>query len=386
MEPVTHILTGACLARMGFHRRVAYATAAMAIAAEFPDIDTIWSLRGPVAAFEHHRGITHSFLGLPFEAGLLLSAFFLFHRQKSRRAVQKAASSAAMAEAPVRWGALYGLLLIALLGHLWLDYTNNYGVRPFFPFSPSWYAGSFVFIFDPLLFLLLVGGLLTPALFGLIGREVGAKRQRYRGEGWARTALIGVVLLWAVRWEQHGRALALAQEQTLRAPAPSSNGEGQPYIPQSGSTDPDEARPLLRPLRSLASPDPLSIFRWYTATDFGPAYSLATADTRVPSLVPDTILAKATPSRALRAAQDTHLGRVYSDWSAMPLVRGTEGTPSELTLPPASMGEEQTVLFTDLRFMGDIPFLKRSDRPPLSGQVVLDAKFRILAEGMDGRF
>ena len=45
MEPVTHLLTGACLARTGFHRRVAYATAAMTVAAEFPDIDTVWSLR-----------------------------------------------------------------------------------------------------------------------------------------------------------------------------------------------------------------------------------------------------------------------------------------------------------------------------------------------------
>ena len=50
MEPVTHVLTGACLARAGFNRRAAYATLAMAVAAEFPDIDSLWAFRGPVEA------------------------------------------------------------------------------------------------------------------------------------------------------------------------------------------------------------------------------------------------------------------------------------------------------------------------------------------------
>ena len=56
MEPVTHILTGAVLARAGLNRKAAYMTVAMAIAAEFPDIDTVWSALGPVTGFEHHRG------------------------------------------------------------------------------------------------------------------------------------------------------------------------------------------------------------------------------------------------------------------------------------------------------------------------------------------
>ena len=60
MEPVTHILTGVCLARTGLNRRAAYATLTMAVAAEFPDIDTLWGLRGPVEGFAHHRGNTHT--------------------------------------------------------------------------------------------------------------------------------------------------------------------------------------------------------------------------------------------------------------------------------------------------------------------------------------
>ena len=34
---------------------------------------------------------------------------------------------------------------------LLLDWTNNYGLRPFFPFNPRWYAGSFVFIAEPVM-------------------------------------------------------------------------------------------------------------------------------------------------------------------------------------------------------------------------------------------
>ena len=51
MEPVTHFLTGACLGRSGFNRKTAYATLAMTLAAEAPDLDMFWRLRGPVDEF-----------------------------------------------------------------------------------------------------------------------------------------------------------------------------------------------------------------------------------------------------------------------------------------------------------------------------------------------
>src|SRR5580700_8207205 len=95
MEPVTHFLTGACLARAGFNRKAAYATLAMTIAAEAPDLDTLWSVDGPVAAFQHHRGITHTFVGLPFEGLAVLGVVWLIHRWRLRRAAAKAANPAA---------------------------------------------------------------------------------------------------------------------------------------------------------------------------------------------------------------------------------------------------------------------------------------------------
>src|SRR5580698_2751488 len=99
MDPVTHILTGACLARTGFNRRAAYTTLAMAVAAEFPDIDTLWSLRGPVEGFQHHRGITHTFLGLPFEAALVVAAIYGLHRWRQARS-QRASGGSSSSRKP----------------------------------------------------------------------------------------------------------------------------------------------------------------------------------------------------------------------------------------------------------------------------------------------
>ena len=397
MEPVTHILTGACLARTGLNRRAAYATAAMAIAAEFPDIDTVWSLRGPLSGFEHHRGITHTFLGLPFEAAVLLLAFYGYDRWRSRRSPPQDAESSrshrtVQTEAPVSWGTLYFLMILALLSHLLLDFTNNYGLRPFLPFHDQWYAGSLVFIFDPLIFLLLVAGLALPALFGLIGREVGARRETFRGRGWACAALAGVVLIWGVRWVEHGRAVALAQDQTLRAPAeptltaqPLSAEALGPASRADAETAPADARPLLIAARSLASPDPLSVFRWYTVTDFGPAYRTGVADTRLGTLAAADLFVKPESSPELVAAEQSRLGRLYLDWSPMPIVRLTSGGSN---VPDISTDSSVAAVatFIDPRFLGDTPLLQRQKRPPLTGEVFLGPDRSVIAEGIDGRY
>src|SRR5580692_197240 len=115
MEPVTHILTGACLSRTGLNRRAAYTTLAMAIAAELPDIDTLWSLRGSVAGFQHHRGITHTFVGIPFEAAFVVAAIYGLHRWRTARAQRlvppphtsqddHVPAPHPLTAAPVRWG------------------------------------------------------------------------------------------------------------------------------------------------------------------------------------------------------------------------------------------------------------------------------------------
>jgi inner membrane protein len=391
MEPVTHILTGACLSRTGLNRHAAYATLAMAISAELPDIDTVWSLRGPVYGFEHHRGITHTFAGIPVEAALVVAAIYGLHRWRIRKAAVPAVSSGSArltTSAPVRWGILYLFTLLALLSHLLLDFTNNYGIRPFFPFNPHWYAASIVFIFDPLIFALLLAAILLPLLFRLVSSEVGARRQPFVARGWSIAALLCIVGLWTLRETQHERVLQLALAQSLQAPV-SALTVTDALQGADQQTAPVEPTPIyLQAQRVLASPDPLSPFRWYTVTDFGPLYQLGLADSRAGTLVPNQVTQpKLNPSPALRAAQASPLGRAFLDWSSMPFVTITSGSGAagidELGEPLAA--GHTIVQFADPRFMGDVTLLHTSGRTPLTARVELDENDKLVEQSLDGR-
>src|SRR5664280_784593 len=139
MEPVTHFLTGACISRAGLNRKTAYATVVAVLAAEAADMDIFWSIAGPVEELKRHRGITHTLLGAPFVAAVVVGLVWLLHWWQQNRRRNKTAPQED--RQPVHWGWLYCIGLVAALSHLALDWTNNYGVRPFFPFNPRWYAG-----------------------------------------------------------------------------------------------------------------------------------------------------------------------------------------------------------------------------------------------------
>lgn len=390
MEPVTHLLTGACLARAGCNRKAAYATAAMVIAAELPDIDTVWSLRGPVEGFAHHRGITHTFLGLPFEAAALVGGIFLVHRWRAKRYAARLASFQGdgqtairpLNRAPVRWSALYGFVLLALLSHLLLDYTNNYGVRPLFPFLGHWFAGSFVFIFDPLIFGLLVAGLVLPYLFGLVSSEVGARQQAFRGRGLAIAALLCVSAIWGLRWFEHGKALEIAMSQSYGY-APATPGVADASAESGDTSKPLEEKPVvyLQPQAALANPDPLNPFHWSVVIDFGVLYQLAEVDTRREIVTPaQTTYPKPSCAPAVPTAMATKLGKAYMDWSPMPIVT-MDRSGGDDAVPPSGT----VVLFRDPRFMGGIDWLHMGGRTPLRGTVTLDAQGRVVEQAMDGR-
>jgi inner membrane protein len=343
MEPIEHLMTGACLARAGFNRKAAYATLAMTLAAEAPDLDTLWSADGPVAAFQHHRGWTHTFLGIPFEAAIIVAIFWFFHRWRSR--------SARPPKAPVRWGLLYVFTLIALLSHLLLDWTNNYGLRPFFPFNPRWYAGSFVFIFEPMLFVILLIALVAPSLFGLINSEVGARKPAFRGQNWAAAGLLAMLALWTMRFVEHGKAIQLAETGDF-------SGAGI--------------------LRVSANPYPINPFHWHVVMDMPGFYQVGDANTLTNTLASDTqtdVLYKPPTTLATLVAKRTWLGEVYLDWSSWPVV--TEESSDAHGFTP--------VTFRDLRFLYDAPLLKARKEPPLSGTVYLNADRRVVRMEMDGR-
>ena len=372
MEPVTHFLTGACLGRSGFNRKTAYATLAMTLAAETPDLDTLWSVGGPVTGFQHHRGITHTFLGLPFEGLVVLGAVWLVHRWRVKRAANQPMAAPGLGTdqpmvrpltaAPVRWGLLYGFVLIALLSHLLLDWTNNYGVRPFFPFDAHWYAGSFVFIFEPVMFLLLLAALVGPALFDLINSEVGAPRPAFRGRGWAIAALAAIVALWGWRLMEHNAAVQLASTAAY-----GPNGMGAEV------------------LRVTASPYPGNPYRWHTVAETPAFYQVAAVDTLRDRIVTDPgrdLFYKPQGTPVIRAALGSYLGRVYLDWSSWPLVADM----GPVVPPDAAPGAPDwtAVSFRDLRFMYDTSLIQGRDHPPISAVVYLDAEGRVAGMELSG--
>ena len=386
MEPITHFMTGACLARAGCNRKAAYATLAMTLAAEAPDLDMLWSARGPVAEFQHHRGITHTLVGAPFEGLAVVGVVWLLHRWRLRRA--RAAATAdppapldldpltdrpiahPITAAPVRWGLLYGFSLIALLSHILLDWTNNYGVRPFFPFNPRWYAGSIVFIFEPVLFGVLLTGLLAPVLFGLIAGEVGARKAVFRGRGWAVFALAAMVALWGWRQVEHDDAVRLAETANYG---------------QVGSG----AIPVLR---VTASPYPGNPYRWHTVAETPDFYQMATVDSRTELVDTDPeqdILYKPPTTPATLVARQSWFGEVYLDWSSWPLVTdigpvSSFGRDTSIT-PVATPKGTTAVTFRDLRFMYDVPFVEGRRNPPISGKVYLDDDRRVIGMELNGK-
>jgi len=272
--------------------------------------------------------------------------------------------------APVRWSLLYGFVLIALLSHILLDWTNNYGVRPFFPFNPRWYADSIVFIFEPVLFAALLIGLTAPALFGLIGSEVGAHKPAFRGRGWAIFALIATLALWGWRQIEHDAAIRLASMATY-GPADS---------------------PASEILRVTVSPYPINPYHWHTVVETPDFYQLASVDAlraTVSTYPEQDILYKPPTTLATLVAKRSWLGEVYLDWSTWPIVTdiGPVGgfTPQPFVTTVAAPPGTTVVTFRDLRFMYDTFLINGRRSPPLSATVYLNADRRVVAMEMGGK-
>ena len=339
MEPLTHFLTGACIARAGLNRKTALATATVTLAAEAPDIDVLGNLKGPVFGFAHHRGFTHSFLGLVFVSAMVVGVVYLWWRLRGRKIKDP--------NLPPRWGLLFGFAYLAGLTHIMLDFTNHYGVRPFWPFLEKWYSWDIVFIVEPIILLLLVAGLLLPALFSLINDEIGVRRKGPQGRLAATLALAGVVALWGVRDYEHRRAVNALEARVY---------EGA------------------EPMRASAYPSWINPFRWYGVVETQNFFATMLVDSSVPDVDPEgqmRIRYKPEETPVTLAAKKSYLGRVYLDWAKYPI------TETEKIEPPPGY----IVRFTDLRY--DYP--GRTGRSPLSAAVQLDRDLKVVREWFGSR-
>jgi len=383
MEPITHFLTGACLGRAGFNRKTAYATLVAVLAAEAADLDVFWGLAGPVNELKHHRGITHTFWAVPVVAGSAVGVVWLFDRLRQKRKAHAAPSGnapfsthsapgslgpLAPRSLPLHWGWLYLTACIAALSHLLLDWTNNYGVRPFFPFNSHWYAGSFMFIAEPILWALFVLAFAVPSILGLADGEIGARRKPFRGQGWAIFALAGTLLLGCVRWAEHAQALVLLDNTNIASE---------------------------QVTRRSAEPYPVNPFHWHAILETPDFYQTAEIGTWSGSVDSDPlrdVIYKPSDTSAVEAAKRTPLGQVYLDWGTWAVVRdvGPERIPDSVPgLDPPQLPPNRawtTVEFTDLRF--DYAFLGARSavvRSPLAGWVYIVDGRDDAGEVMNGR-
>src|ERR1039457_6396731 len=355
MEPVTHFLTGACIGRSGLNRKTAYATVAAVLAAEAADIDILWSFAGPVESLKHHRGITHTFLAAPIVAGVVVGGIWLWNSWRKRRRTRLADAldqnaKASPAPPPPSWAWLYLTALIAALSHLLLDWTNNYGVRPFFPFNPRWYAGSFVFIAEPVFWALLLAALVFPGLFGLMEREISSRRTPFRGRGWAIFALTGMVLVWCLRYAERSQAQALLNNTQI-------------------TTEPVN--------RIGIEPYPVNPFQWHAILETQTFFQTAEINTRSGDIASDPQtdqFYKPADTPAVEAAKRTLLGQVYLDWGTWAVVRDLGPVPVRGIDAPQLPPNRQwtTVEFSDLRFGYDVRGTGKTSGPPtLSGSVYI---------------
>jgi inner membrane protein len=206
MDNVTHSLAGLLLAESAVRLRVRrtgeepssrfriVAALSSMLAANLPDSDLLYTGvgRDRLAYLLHHRGYTHTVLIAVLGAALLWLLVMLLWRWRAR---------AAPARDEARW--LFGILLVSTLSHLFLDWTNSYGVHPFWPVDDRWRYGDSVFIVEPWFWVVAV-----PTLF------LASTRRVARGL-LALVLLLGLVLAWRVHQVTTGAALALTAGAAL---------------------------------------------------------------------------------------------------------------------------------------------------------------------------
>ena len=312
----------------------------MTLAAEAPDIDILGNFKDPVFGFAHHRGFTHSFLGLFLVQAAVVGFMYAVWRMRGRKVKDP--------DLPPRWGLLFVVAYIAGLTHILLDFTNNYGVRPFWPFWEKWYSWDIVFIVEPVILVLLVAGLVLPAFFSLINDEIGVRPKSSQGSLAATLALLGMLALWGVRDYEHRRAVNALQARIY-----------------------DGADPI----RVSAYPSWLNPFRWYGVVETQDFFATMMVDSSIPEADPSgqmQIRRKPEETSVTLAAKGSYLGRVYLDWAQYPVAETEQvGSPRAAYI----------VRFRDLRYYDP----NQTRRNLLGASVAIDRNLNVVRESFGSR-
>jgi inner membrane protein len=187
MDNITHSLTGLVLSQAGLNRFYPRAGLVLLLSANVPDIDIVTAFRGSLSYFEHHRGVTHTFLMAPVMA--LLPVLFVCGVCRTFRG----------------WKAAWALSIIGVLSHLLLDWTNAYGIRFLRPFSDHWFRLDLNSLVDLWIWAALLLACVGPLLGRLVSSEIGANSGSGKAIAWF--ALSFVLAYDFGRWLAHQRAI-----------------------------------------------------------------------------------------------------------------------------------------------------------------------------------
>ena len=135
------------LSRAGLNRRTALATSTLVIANNLPDID-VGVFATNTVAMSFRRGWTHGPLADAVLPIALTGAMLVYDRYRKKRSPEDV----------VRPAQILLLSYIGVFLHVFMDFTNSYGVRLLMPFSERWFYGDALYIVDPWLYLSLGTG------------------------------------------------------------------------------------------------------------------------------------------------------------------------------------------------------------------------------------
>ena len=200
MDNLCHTLVGAALGECGLRRRTRYATFALVIGANLPDIDVLALFGDDGLGFR--RGITHGIPALIVWPFVLTGLILAWHRLVKK--------DSHPAPGPRE---LLGISALAILTHPTLDWMNTYGMRWFMPFDGRWFSADALFIVDPWLYLTLGAAWIV----GWAHRRTGGSAERRERFARGMVMLAAVYIVAMIALSAYGKRIA-ARELALENP------------------------------------------------------------------------------------------------------------------------------------------------------------------------
>lgn len=209
MEPITHALISAAIARAGLRKHTPLAAPIAVVAGLIADVDALSLLGSPETYLDANRTATHSLVGTVVLAAAVGVAVWFAGRRR---------------EKPVCLVPALVVSFVAALVHLLLDTCNSYGTQLLWPFSRKWFAWDLLDPVDPWVLVVLFAGLLLPGLFRMVSEEIGARPAERGAQRWTILTLAMLLLYAGVRFVLHGQAMTLLNSNLYHGAAPARVG------------------------------------------------------------------------------------------------------------------------------------------------------------------